>query len=94
MSEGPLTGFTFGLGLRYASEIVISASRDWDSTRGGLTAGDYTVFDGLIGYSTRIWGVPSYFGLSGTNLLDKEYSEGGWNLARGREFSITGRFTF
>jgi outer membrane receptor for ferric coprogen and ferric-rhodotorulic acid len=93
-NEGALAGFTFGLGLRYASEIVISASRDWDSTRGGLTAGDYTVFDGLIGYSTRIWGVPSYFGLSGTNLLDDEFSEGGWNLSRGREFSITGRFTF
>ena len=94
VSEGNLAGFTFGLGLRYASEIVISASRDWDATRGGLTAGDYAVFDGLIGYSTRIWGVPTYFGLSGQNLLDKEYSEGGWNLARGRELSLTGRITF
>ncbi len=93
-SQGALEGFSVGAGLRYASEIVISASRDWDATRGGLTAGDYTVFDGLLGYSTTIWGVPSYFALSGTNLLDKEYSEGGWNLARGREFSLSGTLKF
>jgi outer membrane receptor protein involved in Fe transport len=93
-TEGRFNGFSVGAGMRYASDIVISASRDWDSTRGGLTAGNYTVFDGLIGFSTRVWGVPSYFALSGTNLLDKEYSEGGWNLARGREIALRGTFTF
>ena len=93
-TEGRFNGFSVGAGMRYASDIVISASRDWDSTRGGLTAGNYTVFDGLIGFSTQLWGIPSYFALSGTNLLDKEYSEGGWNLARGREIALRGTFTF
>ena len=93
-TEGALAGFTLGGGLRYRSEIVISNSRYWNANRGGATAGDYMVFDALVGYNTEIWGVQTTFNLNVTNLLDETYYEGGWNAARGREFALTSRFTF
>jgi outer membrane receptor protein involved in Fe transport len=93
-TEGALAGFTLGGGLRYRSEIVVSNSRDWNPNRGGVTAGDYVVFDALVGYNTEIWGVQTSFNLNVTNLLDELYYEGGWNAARGREIALTSRFTF
>lgn len=93
-TEGALAGLTLGGGLRYRSEIVVSNSRDWNANRGGVTAGDYVVFDALVGYATEIWGVQTTFNLNVTNLLDELYYEGGWNYARGREIALTTRFTF
>ncbi|MCW5548439.1 MAG: hypothetical protein KIT44_05700, partial [Opitutaceae bacterium] len=93
-TDGPLAGFTVGGGMRHRSEIVIANARDWDASRGGLTAGDYTVFDLLLGYNTEIWGVRTSFNLNVTNLTDKLYQEGGWNYAPGREIALTTRVTF
>ena len=93
-TEGGLAGLTIGGGLRYRSEIVISNSRDWNANRNGATAGDYTVFDALIGYNSEIWGIPTNFTLNVTNLTDKLHSEGGWNYARGREIALTTRVSF
>lgn len=93
-TDGPLAGFTVGGGLRHRSEIVISQSRDWDPRFGGATAGDYTVFDLLLGYNTEIWGIRTAFNLNVTNLTDKFYSEGGWNYNAGREIALTTRVSF
>lgn len=93
-TDGTLAGFTLGGGLRYRSEIVIAQARDWDASRGGLTAGNYTVFDALGGYNTELWGIPTSFNLNVTNVLDRLHSEGGWNYARGREFVLTTRVSF
>lgn len=93
-SEGALDGFTIGGGARYRSEIVVSNSRDWNANRGGVTAGDYLVFDGLIGYQTDLWEMPVNFTINITNLLDERYYEGGWNYARGREIAFTTRLQF
>jgi len=93
-SDGPLAGFTIGGGMRHRSEIVIAQSRDWDPRFGGATAGDYTVFDLLLGYNTEIWGIRTSFNLNVTNLTDKFYSEGGWNYNAGREIALTTRVSF
>jgi iron complex outermembrane receptor protein len=93
-TEGGLSGLTVGGGLRHRSEINIAQARDWDASRGGLTAGDYTVFDAMLGYNTEIWGMQTNFTLNVTNLTDKLHSEGGWNYARGREIALTTRLTF
>ncbi len=93
-SDGPLAGFSVGGGLRHRSEIIISQSRDWDPRYGGATAGDYTVFDLLLGYNTEIWGIRTAFNLNVTNLTDKFYSEGGWNYNAGREIALTTRVSF
>jgi outer membrane receptor protein involved in Fe transport len=93
-TEGGLAGFTVGGGMRYRSEMTISQSRDWDASRGGVTSGDYTVFDALLGYNTEIWGMQTNFSLNITNVFDKMYMEGGWNYARGREIALTTRLTF
>jgi outer membrane receptor protein involved in Fe transport len=87
--EGNLEGLTIGGGLRYSSEIVISASRDWNARRGGLTAGDYIVVDALIGYPIRILDMPATLNLSVNNLFDSTFSEGGWNLAPRRQFYLS-----
>jgi outer membrane receptor protein involved in Fe transport len=93
-NDGALRGLMIGGGLRYRSEIVVSNSRDWNPNRDGVTAGDYTVFDLLVGYNTELWGIDTSFNLNVTNLFDKLHSEGGWNYARGREIALTTRVSF
>ncbi len=82
-------GFSVGLGARYSSEINIQNNVNFWGAKGGLTAGDYVVFDSVLSYPFELFG----YKLSGTlniaNLTNKDYLEGNYNLAEPRSFKFT-----
>jgi hypothetical protein len=82
-------GLTLGLGARYSSEIVISNDQNFNAARGGLTAGNYTVFQGLISYPVEVFGYKLSTTLNIDNVLDKDYSEGNFSLAPPRSYMLT-----
>ena len=92
-TEGVLGGWargaSAGLGTRYASEIIISNDQNFNASRGGLTAGNYTVFDAVFNYPTEFFGYKMNFTLNINNALNKEYSEGGQNLSAPRSWMLT-----
>lgn len=75
------TGIAKGLnvagGVRYASTMNIENSTNYDSKNGGLTAGDYVVFDGNISYPWEVGGFRVVTTLNVTNLTNEDYVEGG-----------------
>jgi outer membrane receptor protein involved in Fe transport len=82
-------GLTVGLGARYSSEIIISNDQNFNAKRGGITAGDYVVFDGLFSYPIDVFGYKLHGTLNISNLLDEEYSEGNFALASPRSYMFT-----
>lgn len=82
-------GTSVGLGTRYSSEVLIANDQNFNSDRGGITAGDYVVFDSFIAYPFEVFGYKMTGTLNIANLTNKEYSEGGWNLAQPRSFTFT-----
>lgn len=92
-TEGVLGGWgrgvSAGLGFRYSSEIIISNDQNFNASRGGLTAGNYTVFDAVFSYPAEIYGYKMNFTLNVNNAFNKEYSEGGLNLSAPRTWTLT-----
>ncbi len=82
-------GLSFGLGARYSSEIIIGNDQNFNASRGGITAGNYTVFQGLISYPIEVFGYRMHSSLHIDNVLDKEYSEGNYALAAPRSYMLT-----
>jgi outer membrane receptor protein involved in Fe transport len=82
-------GLSVGLGARYASEIIISNDQNFNASRGGVTAGDYVVFETSIGYPIDVFGYKFHSTLHVSNLFDKEYSEGNFALAPPRSYTFT-----
>lgn len=82
-------GFSVGLGTRYSSEINIQNNVNMWSARGGLTAGDYVVFDTVLSYPFEVFGYKMSGSLHVGNLTDEEYSEGNYNLAEPRSYRLT-----
>lgn len=82
-------GTSVGLGIRYSSEILISNDANWNADRGGVTAGDYVVFDSFFAYPFELFGYKMTGTLNISNLTNKEYSEGGFNLAPPRSFTFS-----
>ncbi|MBA4137059.1 MAG: hypothetical protein C0518_07065 [Opitutus sp.] len=82
-------GASVGLGTRYSSEIIISNDQNFNSDRGGITAGDYVVFDTFVAYPFEVFGYKMTGTLNVANLTDKKYSEGGYNLAQPRSFTFS-----
>ena len=82
-------GLGIGLGARYASEIIISNDQNFNAARGGLTAGNYVVFQTNITYPFEVYGYKMTAGLNIDNLTDKEYSEGNFSLAAPRSWVFT-----
>jgi outer membrane receptor protein involved in Fe transport len=82
-------GLRLGLGARYASEIIISNDQNFNASRGGITAGDYVVFQGVVSYPFQVFGYRMSGSLNVNNVLDKEYSEGNYALAPPRSFMFT-----
>ncbi len=83
-------GASVGLGLRYSSEINVSVrDLNLNPARGGYTAGDYVVFDAVFGYPIEVLGYQLTASLNITNLFDKEYSEGNFNLSPPRTWLFT-----
>ncbi len=82
-------GFSVGLGARYASEIIISNDVNYNAARGGLTAGDYVVFDSVLSYPMDVFGYQMSASLNVNNVLDKDHSEGGVSLSPPRSWMFT-----
>lgn len=83
-------GFSAGLGLRYSSKMNISIrDMNFNPQTGGLTAGDYLVFDTVFSYPFEVFGYKMTGTLNVNNLLDEEYSEGGFNLSPPRQWLFT-----
>jgi len=82
-------GLTVGLGARYSSEIIISNDQNFNAARGGLTAGNYVVWQGLVSYPIEILGYKLHGTLNIDNVLDKDYSEGNFSLAPPRSYTLT-----
>jgi outer membrane receptor protein involved in Fe transport len=83
-------GFSAGLGARYSSKINLSVrDMNLNPQRGGLTAGDYLVFDSVFSYPFEVYGYKLTGSLNITNLLDKDYTEGGFNLSPPRQWMLT-----
>lgn len=82
-------GASIGLGTRYSSEIIISNDQNFNVGRGGITAGDYIVFDSVLSYPFEVFGYQMSGTLNIANLTNKKYSEGGYNLAQPRSFMFT-----
>jgi len=82
-------GLSLGLGMRYSSEMNIQNNANFYSANGGLTAGDYVVFDGSVNYPFEVLGYKMFTTLSVSNLTDEEYLEGNYNLAEPRAYKLT-----
>jgi hypothetical protein len=76
-TDGFAKGISATLGLRYSSKMNIVNNQDWDSSKGGLTAGDYVAFDGGVSYPWELFGYRVLSTFQVQNLLDKDYIEGG-----------------
>jgi outer membrane receptor protein involved in Fe transport len=87
-------GASVGVGARYASEINIALDQNTNPDRGGLTAGDYVVFDTVFGLPVEVFGYNMRLSLNVTNVFDKEYSEGGFNLSPPRSWLLTTGISF
>jgi outer membrane receptor protein involved in Fe transport len=85
----PLRGLRASAGMRYSSEMNIQNSVNYDSKHGGLTAGDYTVFDANLEFPWEIKGYRIKTGLNVTNVFDKDYSDGGGDLGTGGAYSLS-----
>jgi outer membrane receptor protein involved in Fe transport len=82
-------GLSIGGGMRYSSEMNIQNNVNMWSGRGGLTAGDYVVFDAVISYPFEVFGYQLSATLNVNNVTDKEYLEGNYNLADPRSYTFT-----
>lgn len=82
-------GLSIGFGARYASEIIISNDINFNAGAGGLTAGNYTVFQGLVSVPFELMGYKMSASLNVDNLTDKDYSEGGASLSPPRSYVFT-----
>ncbi len=82
-------GLSIGGGARYSSEIVISNDQNFNAARGGITAGNYVVFDAVFGYPFEVFGYRLNASLNINNVLDKDYSEGNFALAPSRSYLLS-----
>jgi outer membrane receptor protein involved in Fe transport len=88
LTNGWGRGASVGLGLRYSSETVVSRSVDWNPLAGGYQAGDYVVYDLMLGYPFKVFGyrLDAMAGLY--NVLDEEYSEGSFAMSPARNWVL------
>ncbi|HWA86806.1 MAG TPA: TonB-dependent receptor [Opitutus sp.] len=82
-ASGGLRGLSLMLGARYASVMNIANDINTDSQHGGVTAGDYLVFDGGLSYPWLFHHRLLETSLQITNLTDVEYNEGSGGLSGG-----------
>jgi outer membrane receptor protein involved in Fe transport len=92
--DGPVRGLSVGLGVRYASKIVISRSQDWNPLQGGLQVGDYVVWDFTLGYPYEVLGYKLKSQLGVYNATDETYSDGHYTLAPSRYWTLSTTLTF
>jgi outer membrane receptor protein involved in Fe transport len=81
-------GLSVALGGRYSSATIVSRSLDWNPDRGGLTVGNYVVFDANIAYPWELFGYKLNTSLGINNLTDKVYYEGNVSAADSRSWTL------
>jgi hypothetical protein len=81
--EGRLRGLSFTFGARYASVMNIANDINTDSKHGGVTAGDYLVFDGGASFPWTLHGFAFGTSLQISNLTNQDYNEGSGGLSGG-----------
>jgi hypothetical protein len=89
LTETVARGTSFGLGVRYSSEAVVSRSVDWNPLQGGYQAGDYLVFDATVGYTWNVFGYRLSTSVGVYNLTDEHYSEGSFVQSPARNWLFT-----
>ena len=82
-------GFSAAVGARYSSEIIISNDQNFNAGRGGITTGNYLVFDTVFSYPLEVFGYKMSTTLNVNNAFDKKYSEGNFALASPRSYMLT-----
>jgi outer membrane receptor protein involved in Fe transport len=82
-------GLNVGVGARYASEMNIQNNVNMWSGRGGITAGNYVVFETSLRYPFELFGYQFEGMLNIDNIFDKVYSEGNFGLAPPRSILLT-----
>ena len=87
-------GMRLVAGARYASVMNIQNNVNMWSARGGITAGDYVVFEAGVTYPFELFGYKLNARLHIDNLTDKVYSEGNFGLAPPRSYQFTIGATF
>ena len=96
LSDTFLRGLAVGFGGRYSSETNISRSVDWNPGLGGLTAGNFVVFNGSLSYPFEVSGYKLTAQFIVDNMFDKIYIDGGTSgiTAPGRSWSLTTSLKF
>ncbi len=87
-------GLNVGVGARYSSVMNIQNNVNMWSARGGITAGNYVVFETSVRYPFELMGYQLEAMLNIDNLFDKVYSEGNFGLAPPRSVLLTIGATF
>lgn len=93
-TDGPASGLSVGLGMRYSSETVVSRSVDWNPLTNGYQAGDYLVFDLTATYPWEINGYKISTRVGLYNVTDEKYSEGSFAMSPKRNWTITNTLSF
>jgi outer membrane receptor protein involved in Fe transport len=88
-------------GARYSSVMNIANDINTDSKHGGITAGNYLVFDGGLRFPWALGGYDFDTSLQISNLLNTDYNEGSGGLTGGgfmtsppRTWRLTNAFKF
>jgi len=93
--DGIVRGLSVGLGTRYSSETIISRTADYNPRRGGLTSGNFLVFDVTASYPWEVLGYKLQTNLGIYNATDKDYIEGPTTvLSPPRTWLLTNTLTF
>ena len=87
--EGAVHGLSITGMMRYASKTVIAQTIDYNPLNGGLTGGNYVVFDIRVSYPFEVHGQRFSVDAGLYNIFDSEYLEGQGALSPGRLFSLT-----
>jgi len=90
----PVRGLSVGFGGRYSSSTIVSRSLDWNPDRGGITVGNYLVFDATIGYPWELFGYKLNTSLNVNNVTNRTYYEGNVAPADSRSWILRTTVSF
>jgi outer membrane receptor protein involved in Fe transport len=91
---GPVRGLSVGFGGRYSSETIVSRSLDWNPDRGGITVGNYLVFDATASYPWELFGYKLNTSININNVTDRTYYEGNVAPADARSWILRTTLNF
>lgn len=94
-TDNTFAGLSIGVNARYKSTTLISRSVDWNPRTGGLTSGNFTVFDVNVGYPWEVFGYKISTQAGVYNVFDKLYIEGATQITSpGRTWLVSNTLKF